>query len=824
MSCSRDIRRAARIGVGIATIAVLPASLVASLPAYAQLPPSGQQARSVAAAQDAWPRSYPSTEGNILFYQPQLDSWDGARFDAHAAVAIERKDTTRPPLYGVIWVSSHTEVDREARLVTFLDLTIEKASFPSEPENAARYMAAMQKVVPARTRTIALDRLEAALAEKGVGGAAAGKDLKNVPPRIIFTEMPTLHVPVDGKAVLRPTGVGGFDRVINTRQLLVSETAQNRFYLRLFDGWMSAATLDGPWTVAEPAPRQLDDVMKAVLKTTQVDLLEGTSPEDDAEGKTVKPPSLEKGPVPAIQVSMSPTEVIITEGAANFVPIDGTQLLYVSNTTANVFRSLTDQNLYVLLSGRWYRASGTQGPWTHVPGGQLPADFKAIPDSSPKENVKASIPGTPQAQEALIANEIPQTATVRRETTMAERVQYDGEPQFVPIEGTPLAYAKNCGTPVIRVDDVTYYAIEDAVWFVGASPLGPWSVADDVPAVIYTIPPSSPLYHVTFVKVYNASATDVQVGYTPGYYGAVSEDEDDDGDADVVVYGTGYDYDPWIDDYWWGWPYTWGWGYGMAWTPWCGWCWGWGGYWGWNSFGGIGWGWGTGPWGGAIGWGPRGWMGSTGNIYNRWGATSVISRHGAGYNRMTGNYWTRDLGAAYNSRTGTIAAGHKASVTNVFSGKSISAGKGVVYNPGTGNVNRVSGIRGDSGGAVKVGDNVFAGKDGSVYRKGENGWQEYRPGSGWEDMRGREPGRTDPRDSMRAEGDRKRTESIQSLDREQRNRDFGDKRSKDFKSYDRGSAIDRGRVQTRSPSMNRGSYGGMRGGGMRGGGRRGGRF
>src|SRR4029078_6584875 len=100
---------------------------------------------------------------------------------------------------------------------------------------------------------------------------------------------------------------------------------------------------------------------------------------------------------------------------------------------------------------------------------------------------------------------------------------------------------------------------------------------------------------------------------------------------------------------------------------------------------------------------------STGNIYTRWGSTSVVSRHGAAYNRMTGNYWTRDLGAAYNSRTGAIAAGHKASVTNVFTGKSVSAGKGIVYNPNTGNVTRVGGIKGDNGGAARIGDNVYAG-------------------------------------------------------------------------------------------------------------------
>ena len=54
----------------------------------------------------------------------------------------------------------------------------------------------------------------------------------------------------------------------------------------------------------------------------------------------------------------------------------------------------------------------------------------------------ASVPGTPQAQEALIDNSIPQTAEVSR-TATTYQATYDGAPKFQPIEGTPLQYAVN---------------------------------------------------------------------------------------------------------------------------------------------------------------------------------------------------------------------------------------------------------------------------------------------------------------------------------------------------------------------------------------------
>lgn len=62
-------------------------------------------------------------------------------------------------------------------------------------------------------------------------------------------------------------------------------------------------------------------------------------------------------------------------------------------------------------------------------------------------------------------------------------------------------------------------AAENAVWFKAAGPRGPWVVAASVPAVIYTIPPSSPLHDLTYLKIYAVEDDTVYVGCTPGYHG-----------------------------------------------------------------------------------------------------------------------------------------------------------------------------------------------------------------------------------------------------------------------------------------------------------------
>ena len=94
-------------------------------------------------------------------------------------------------------------------------------------------------------------------------------------------------------------------------------------------------------------------------------------------------------------------------------------------------------------------------------------------------------------------------------------------------------------------------------WFTAPSPDGPWSVATSVPAAIYDIPPASPLHYVTYVDVYSSTPEEVYVGYTPGYVGSVVAPDG------VVVYGTGYDYTPWIGSTWYPPPET----YGVAAQP-----------------------------------------------------------------------------------------------------------------------------------------------------------------------------------------------------------------------------------------------------------------
>src|SRR4030095_9455856 len=101
----------------------------------------------------------------------------------------------------------------------------------------------------------------------------------------------------------------------------------------------------GPWTVAKKVPSEVKKAEKAAVDAKQVDLLAGQE-----NPKTKEKPSLKIGVLPEILLAVVPTELIITAGEPAWTPLPPTQLLYVSNTTAHVFKELNDQKTYVLIS------------------------------------------------------------------------------------------------------------------------------------------------------------------------------------------------------------------------------------------------------------------------------------------------------------------------------------------------------------------------------------------------------------------------------------------------------------------------------------------
>jgi hypothetical protein len=675
------------------------------------------------AAQQApptWPRTSVIDGTTLVVYQPQAIAWpDHTELNARAAIAITPRGESKPIL-GTVELTLTTQTDAATGLVDLSNPRLTASHFPSlDTAAAAQLEQRIKEKLPAlQMQPVPLETVLLSLKDKPVPDNVA---VQNDPPVIFYSAKPASLVVFDGEPVLAPAGNSGLSYAVNTNWDVFTDG--KAWYLLANGLWLSAPAFDGQYAPVATLPAAFTAI---------------PSDQNFADARKAIPPRPGKpAAVPTIFVSTKPAEIIVTAGAPQFAPVQGTGLQAVSNTASTLFLETSSGRFFLLVSGRWFASQGLGGPW-HFASNDLPPDFAAIPPDGKFSPVLASVPGTSQAELAVLRAQVPQQATLKKDTAKLT-VAYAGTPQFKPIPGTSLTYAVNTSSAVIETGG-RYYVCYQGAWFVGPSPNGPWMLADSVPPAIYTIPPSFPLYNVTYVKVYAATPATVTYGYTAGYMmGYVT--------AGVVVYGTGYYYPPVVvagrvPIYY---PYP----YSYAGNTW------------YNTS--------TGAWaqGGAV-YGPYGGVAKGGTYYNpsngAWAQGGAVygPNGGAGafsaYNPSTGGYargsasWSNGSGTAnasyYNPRTGV--SGSTNQNANAYSrwGSSTFAGPSqTVHTESGSNANGSAGAfssssgaqgagyrtaTGNSGGAVKTqnGD-VYAGHDGNVYQHGSDGWSKYSDG-GWQ--------------------------------------------------------------------------------------------
>src|SRR5262252_983367 len=590
--------------------------LIASMAAATLLTPSlgeiaraqtGGSAGSTLPIDGGWPRTYLTPRNaQLIVYQPQIASWDARKqMVAYAALSYQPQGASKPSL-GTVKLESATSVWLADRLVRFSPVRATETNFPSlGREELQDLVSEITSGIPDSERVIALDRVLAGLDKsqiipKNVDGVKAD------PPSIFYSTRPAILVGFDGDPIWAAIEKNELKFAVNTNWDVFQHEATHTFYLRNGRVWLKAADVKGPWSRAASLPASLsklpaDDNWKEVRAAL---------PLAPSDGK----------PVPAVFVSTTPSELILVRGAPVYTPVAGTRLVWLSNTESDVFRVGASGPVYYLVSGRWFTATAFNGPWTFATP-NLPEDFKKISLEHPRSRVLATVPGTPQAAEAVLLSQVPQTARVRKRELQAPDVVYQGEPQFDPIPPTTLSRAVNTDKDIIKVGDL-YYMCFQGVWFMARSASGPWEVTGSVPQEIYEIPSSSPVHNVTYVTVVEDDNDEwVTFAAVAGYTGMMVA-------WGCAVWGTGWYYPPYV---WYGgfypvyYPFYPTYGYGAWYNPW------------------------TGVYGrGAAWYGPYGGAGVAAR-YNP--ATGTYARGAAAW----GPYGARGVAEAYNPRTGTYA-------------------------------------------------------------------------------------------------------------------------------------------------------------------------
>ncbi len=528
-----------------------------------------------------WPQVVTASEGEITVYQPQPEKFEGNILSGRAAFQFAPQ-SGGDPVFGAFWFTAKVDTDRDAGLATVRDMSVERVTWPeSRDADEQRFTTVVEGAMPDAGFEISMEALTASLQTAEVVQKSL-EDLNNDPPKIVFTQDISVLLLYDGKPSFSDIDNSSWKRALNAPFAVACKQRGKECWLSSGKFWYTAKDPLGPWTPSSTPPQ---------------DLAANMPPAEDASDQPASPP--------AIVVATDPTELIVTQGAPEWTALDGGQLLYVSNTESPWLRDLPTGNMYLLLSGRWYRSKSENGPWTFVKSDELPKSFADIPPASDIGGLRTSVAGTPEAEDAVAEQAIPQTAAIDR-SSASLTVEYDGKPKFEKIKGTEVAYAVNTGAQVLEIGG-RYYAVDNGVWFASASATGPWAVADSVPEdEIAKIPPSSPVYNTTHVHVYESTPDVVYVGYTPGYMWSFPY-------YGVPVYGTGWRYPPyWGGGYYYPRPPTWG--FHVGYNPWTGWNFGmsWS-----NGFFSFNMGWSQGypggyrPWGCCGGWYGGGYRGPT---------------------------------------------------------------------------------------------------------------------------------------------------------------------------------------------------------------------
>ena len=341
------------------------------------LPAKRLNAQNQDISDSGWPKLFIDGKDSILMYQPQVDSWKDndlifrSAIGYIAALSNEQK-------YGVITFSVQTEVDKPNNLVYLSELQISNLNFPTISDNGKKISYLVLNNLK-DDNTISLSRLQSDLSIND----AINKQVvtvKNDPPEIFCSYNPAVLVIIDGDPQTKQITSSSYSKVINTSAFILKNSQDGSYYLSLFGEWFYSLKISGPWIIYNNAVKEIDALLSNFLtKDSTIQLFR--PPSDDIKSY------IAKGKQPKIFVANAPSELIIFDGQPQYVPISGTNLLYASNTKANVFKNTTDNLTYILISGRWYSAIDMKGQWSYVDPANLPSDFLKIPADNLKANV-----------------------------------------------------------------------------------------------------------------------------------------------------------------------------------------------------------------------------------------------------------------------------------------------------------------------------------------------------------------------------------------------------------------------------------------------------
>ena len=393
-----------------------------SLPVYAE----NSGADSVTVTTPVYPRIIETPDASITINMPDINSWENYEI-LTAWVAIEVKPMNSEDTWiGSIKFKAKSDIDFNERVVVLYDLEVIDQKFHDNIEPPRNIKEIARTAISLKPRSVPLDFLLRALPEDFKGTPLRpGPDtiIKSDPPQIYVSTKPAALMIINGEVLKAPIKDAELEFVVNTNWDLFYHKSNKSYYLLNGDSWQQTDSLTKPeWQSILTLPEDFNDLP------------------DDGNWEEVKkqiPAKSSEEKPPLVIISLEPSELILIDGDPQPETIEGTGIRWITNTDSDLF--LYKAVYYYLVSGRWFQSKKLDGKWASVE--KLPEDFAAIPSEHLKGHVLASIPGTEEARVASIEAQIPRRAKISVSAGEEVDVIYDGEPEFVSIEGTDMQRA-----------------------------------------------------------------------------------------------------------------------------------------------------------------------------------------------------------------------------------------------------------------------------------------------------------------------------------------------------------------------------------------------
>ena len=448
---------------------------------------------------------------------------------AYAAVSYTPKGAAKPAL-GTVKVESDTQrrAGRAAReLLGAQDRRVQLLR-RCQRDQLRTLVAEIAAAVPLDERVIALDRVLAnidtsQIIPKNVEGVKAD------PPPIFFSKTPAVLVNIDGDPIWSPIKDNDLKFAVNTNWDLFQHAPTKTFYLRNDDVWLKAADAEGAVDAGRHAARRASTSCPPTTNWKDVKA-------SAARASRSAPSEVPQG----VRQHEAGRDDSAARASRATSPVQGAPSCCGSATpraTCSAWAEPARSTSSSPAAGSRRRTS--PGPWTFATP-TLPADFKKIPLEHARSRVLASVPGTPQAAEAVLLAQIPQTATRQQRRCKAPEVDVSGRRRSSSRSRRRRSQrAVNTDKDIIKVGDL-YYMCFQGVWFMSTSadrPVG--GHRRRCRRQIYEIPVSSPSYTVTYVTVQESNDDAVVFATAAAYTGVMVA-------WGCAVWGTGYYYPPYV--------------------------------------------------------------------------------------------------------------------------------------------------------------------------------------------------------------------------------------------------------------------------------------